>query len=175
MKHLTLIFITILCYTDLFSQNDINKTEYNQEESRSFFLYANIGILDFASVGVGYQASERVALSIKASQTFITGASLGFPEWGAGLGFKVSCATEFLFFNSISAEYIAYLETSIDDSHSLTSTLKGNYFDFNIGRENVYDEGINVFWAIGICISSVKTTEVLFSPSLKVGLNYNFH
>jgi hypothetical protein len=175
MKQILSISIILFYTGGLFSQNDSDKTVINSSEPRNFFINSSLGILEFISLGVGYQASEKVAITIKASETFITGASLGFPNWGTGLGFKVSYSTEFLLFNTISAEYIAYLETSIDESNSLNTLLKGNYFDFNIGRENIYDEGLNVFWAIGICISAVKTTDVLYSPSLKVGLNYNFH
>jgi hypothetical protein len=175
MKHFILIFIILLSTSALFSQDNLSQTLSNSGPARNFFLFTNLGILDFVSVGFGYQASEKISLSLKASETFIAGASLGFPEWGAGVGFKVSYSTKFLFFNSVSAEYIAYLETSIDESKSLSTLLKGNYFDFNIGHENIDNEGLNVFWAIGICISSVKTTDILYSPSLKIGLNYNFH
>jgi len=175
MKKIIIVSITFFTSSLLFSQNNITQPVNNSGNHRNFFLYANLGILDFVSLGLGYQVSKQVAISIKASETIITGSSLGFPNWGTGLGFKVSYSKEFLLFNSFSAEYIAYLETSIDDSKSLNTALKGNYFDFNIGRENIYDEGLNVFWAIGFCISAVKTTDVLYSPSLKIGLNYNFH
>lgn len=169
-----LTITVILFYTAvLFSQNDSDKRLINSAEPRSFFINSSLGILEFISLGIGYQASEKVAISIKASDTFITGSSLVFPNTGTGLGFKVSYSTEFLFFNSISAEYIAYLSLTYDQTIMPSGTIKGNYFDLNIGRENIYAKGLNVFWAIGICASAVKTQETLFSPSIKIGLNYN--
>jgi hypothetical protein len=174
MRKFFTITIIIFCSTILFPQIDSNKTEINSGEPRSFFINSSLGILEFISLGVGYQFSEKVAVTIKGSYTFTTGASLNIPNWGEGLGFKVSFSTEFLFINSISAEYIAYLKTALDDAESIDTAIKGNYFDFNIGREDIYSNGLNFFWAVGLCISAVKNTNVLYSPSLKIGLNYNF-
>ncbi len=172
IKLLSSVLLTFLLTTFIFSQN-LSQSLNERKEERKIYLYSSLGILDFISLGIGYQATENFAISIKGSQTFITGASMGFPNAGYGLGSKVSYSTKFLLFNSISAEHIVYLGTTTDDSKSLK--YAGNYFDLNIGRENIYEEGFNVFWAIGICLSAVKSRDILLSPSLKVGLNYNFN
>jgi hypothetical protein len=170
--------ITILLFftcVNIFSQNS-SQFLNEKKEGRKIFLYSNLGILDFISLGVGYQASENVAISIKGSQTFITGSgAFGLPNSGAGIGAKFTYSTSFLFFNSISAEYISYLSLTYDKSILPASFIKGHYFDLNIGYENINDAGLSFFWATGICISAVKTKNVLYSPSLKIGLNYNFN
>ena len=169
----TLLIGIILFYTTiLFSQNDSDKTIIRSGEPRGFFIISSLGVLEFISLGVGYQVSEKISITIKGSQTFITGAAMGIPNMGYGLGSKVSYSTKFLLFNSISAEYIAYLGTNTAESKSLK--FAGNYFDLNIGRENIYAQGFNIFWAVGICISAVESTDALVSPSLKIGLNFNF-
>lgn len=97
------------------------------------------------------------------------------PNSGSGFGFKFSYYKPLLFFNNLSFEYITYLTTTLDWV-SIGSNLffKGNYFDFNVGRENIDDYGFNYFWSIGSCISAAKNTNVVYFPSLKIGVNYNF-
>lgn len=173
MKSITILLL--LACINIYSQNSSKFINEGKEE-RKIFIYSNLGVLDFLSLGVGYQASENVAISIKGSQTFITGSgAFNFPNSGAGIGFKFTYSTSFLFFNSVSAEYISYLSLTYDKSTLPEGFIKGHYFDLNIGHENIYDAGLSFFWATGICISAVKTKNVLYSPSLKVGFNYNFN
>lgn len=182
MKKLFLIIFIILLNTQfLFSQmNLINNANFDAFENngkkdysyRSIFLFSNIGILDFLSLGIGYQVSEKISIAIKGSQTFIGSSAMGFPHGGNGVGIKFSYHTPFLFFNTTSLEYIPYLSTSFDDH--INSITKGNYFDFNFGRETIDESGFNFFWAIGFCVSAAKDAHVLYSPSLKIGLNFNF-
>lgn len=65
-----------------------------------------------------------------------------------------------------------YLSTSFDDH--INSITKGNYLEFNIGRETIDESRLNFFWAIGFCVSAAKKAHNLYAPSLKLGLNYNF-
>lgn len=182
MKQILLVLIATLINTqfllsqiNLISITDSNSFENNAEINnnlRGIFLFSNIGILDFLSAGIGYQVSEKISLSLKGSQTFIGSSAMGLPHGGSGVGIKLSYHTPFLFFNATSFEYIQYLSTSID--YRINSITKGNYFDFNIGRETVNESGFNFFWGIGVCMSNAKGANVLYSPSLKFGFNFNF-
>jgi len=182
MKRLLLVLIASLLNTQfIFSQiNLIRSSDYSSIENnaeinndlRGIFLFSNIGILDFLSLGIGYQVSEKISLAIKGSQTFIGSSAMGFPNGGSGVGVKLSYHTPFLFFNSTSFEYIQYLSTSYDDH--INSITKGNYFDFNFGKETINKSGFNYFWAIGFSVSAAKEAHVLYAPSLKIGLNFNF-
>jgi len=182
MKQILLVLIVTLLNTQfLLSQiNVIGNADYSSIENnaeiennfRSIFLFSNIGILDFLSIGIGYQVSDKISLSLKGSQTFIGSSAIGLPHGGNGVGIKLSYHTPFLFFNTTSFEYIQYLSTSID--YRINSITKGNYFDFNCGRESINESGFNFFWAIGVCISNAKGANVLYSPSLKIGFNFNF-
>ncbi len=176
-----ILFVILLNTQFLFSQiNFINDTNFddfqnkgkNDYSHRSIFLFSNIGILDFLSLGIGYQVSEKISIAVKGSQTFIGSSAMGFPHGGNGVGIKLSYHTHFLFFNTTSLEYIPYLSTSFDDH--INSITKGNYFDFNFGRETINESGFNFFWAIGFCVSAAKEANVLYTPSLKIGLNFNF-
>ncbi|WP_348344904.1 hypothetical protein, partial [Ignavibacterium sp.] len=176
-----MLFVIILNTQSLFSQmNLINNNNfdaldingYKDNIHRGIFLFSNIGILDFLSFGIGYQVSEKISIAIKGSQTFIGSSAMGFPQGGNGVGIKLSYRTHFLFFNTTSLEYIPYLSTSFDDH--INSITKGNYFDFNFGRETIDESGFNFFWAIGFCVSAAKEANVLYAPSLKIGLNFNF-
>jgi len=182
MRRILLVLIIFLSNTQfLFSQFNYDKDSsycnYGNDSDldtnqRSVFLFSNIGILDFLSLGIGYQVSEKISIAVKGSQTFIGSSAMGFPHGGNGVGIKLSYHTPFLFFNTTSLEYIPYLSTSFDDH--INSITKGNYFDFNFGRETIDESGFNFFWAIGFCVSAAKEANVLYAPSLKIGLNYNF-
>ncbi|AFH50036.1 Hypothetical protein IALB_2333 [Ignavibacterium album JCM 16511] len=182
MKQILLVLIVALLNTQfLLGQiNLIGSTDYSNFENnaeidnnlRGIFLFSSIGILDFLSLGIGYQVSEKISIAIKGSQTFIGSSAMGFPHGGNGVGIKISYHTPFLFFNTTSLEYISYLSTSFDDH--INSITKGNYFDFNLGREIIDESGFNFFWAIGFCVSAAKEANVLYTPSLKIGLNFNF-
>lgn len=181
MKYFICVLLSTLLNTQfLFSQiNLINNSNSNYIENsdeitnyRGVYIFSNIGILDFISLGIGYQFSEKISIAIKGSQTFIGSSAMGFPHGGNGVGVKLSYHTPILFINTTSFEYIQYLSTSFDDH--INSITKGHYFDFNIGRETVNEAGFNFFWAIGFCISAAKEANILYAPSVKIGLNFNF-
>ena len=71
VKQILSIFIILFYTGSLFFTNDSDKTVINSSEPRNFFINSSLGILEFISLGVGIQASEKVAITMKASETFI--------------------------------------------------------------------------------------------------------
>jgi len=52
--------------------------------------------------------------------------------------------------------------------------IKGHDFDINVGKETVNESGFHFFWAVGFCISAAKEAGVLYAPSIRIGINFNF-
>ncbi|MBX2977346.1 MAG: hypothetical protein KF721_14550 [Ignavibacteriaceae bacterium] len=181
MKQILLILIVFTLNAKfLFSQ--INLNNYSDRNSltsnleidkniRGIFLFSSIGLIEVVSMGVGYQVTDNFSFALKGSATWIGSSAMGFPNGGRGIGIKLSYHTPFLFFNNTNVEFIQYLATSFDDH--INSISKGHYLDFNIGKENINESGFNFFWSMGICVIAVKEADILYGPSLKIGLNYN--
>lgn len=186
MKYKQLLFLIILltyqpslCKGQLEHKNNLfddlllNK---NNESVRKIFIYTSLGVLEVLSIGIGYQISKNAAMSIKGSGTWIGSSTFNIPASGMGLGFKLSYYKTILFFNNFSFEYISYLSTTLDwDNLSNIPLFKGSYFDFNLGKETINECGFNFFGAIGFYSSATKKSHVVYSPSLKFGLNYNIY
>lgn len=191
MRRILLVLILFLSNTQfLFSQtniykdssycNDMNNFDLDTNR-RSVFLFSSVGIIEVLSLGVGYQVTENFSLALKWSATWIGSGAMILPNGASGYGIKLSYHKPFLFCNSTSFEYILYLHSTLDWERKKLygridkiPTLKGHYFDFNIGRETINESGFKFFWAIGFCVSAAKEAHVLYAPSLKIGLNYNF-
>ncbi len=102
------------------------------------------------------------------------------PNGASRYGIKLTYHKPFIIFNTASFEYILYTKSTLDWERKVIygqiekiPTLKGYYLDFNIGRETINETGFNFFGGIGICLSAAKEANILYAPSLKLGLNYN--
>ncbi len=191
MKQFFLILIVVtLNFKLLFSQiNLINNTNSNSltnnteidNDLRGIFLFSSIGLIEVVSIGVGYQVNENFSFSLKGSATWIGSSAMILPNSANGYGIKLTYHKPLLIFNAASFEYILYTQSTLDwESKKLYGqiekipTLKGYYLDFTIGRETINESGFNFLWGIGICVSAAKEAHILYAPSLKIGLNYNF-
>ena len=151
----------------------LNKFTEDQNDSiRNVFLYTGIGLFEVINIGIGYQISHELAFSFKYAGTWI-GYSNILPSSGDGVGIKISYFPKQWIVNTISAEYISYLNLSVDYDRRINSVTKGNYFELNIGNENIDKSKLKIYWAVGFGLSAAKTVSTLFFPSLKVGINYN--
>lgn len=191
MKKILLILIVVTLNAKfLFSQiNLINNTNSNSltnnteidNDLRGIFLFSSIGLIEVVSIGVGYQVNENFSFSLKDSATWIGSSAMILPNSASGYGIKLTYHKPFLIFNTSSFEYILYTQSTLDWERKKLygqiekiPTLKGYYLDFNIGRETINESGFNFLWGIGICVSAAKEAHILYAPSLKLGLNYNF-
>lgn len=191
MKQILLILIVVtLSAKSLFSQSNlINNTNSNSltnnaeidNDHRGIFLFSSIGLIEVVSIGVGYQVNENFSFSLKGSATWIGSSAMILPNSASGYGIKLTYHKQFLIFNAATFEYVLYTKSTLDWERKklygqieMIPTFKGYYLDFNIGRETINESGFNFFWGLGICVSAAKEAHILYSPSLKVGLNYNF-
>lgn len=175
IKHYLIVFFFGVLFTQncligqqAYSQNEFSK--HQNDSTRKVFVYAGIGLLEAYNIGIGYQGFPNFAVSLKYSTTFI-GSGFGFPNTSSGIGIKLSFFIPFSIFNCMNAEYVSYLSQS--STHIINSTTKGNFFDFNIGKEIADKKGLRIFGGVGISISAAKEATVTYSPSLKIGINYN--
>lgn len=176
IKHylILLIFGSLLTQISVRGQQTDSQNEFSPEQNdsiRKVYVYAGIGLLEVYNIGIGYQFSHELAFSFKYAGTNIGYANYNIPSIGNGVGFKISYFAPLWIFNNISAEYISYLNLSLDSK--INSVTKGNYFELNVGNENVDKSKLKIYWAIGFGLSAAKTVSVLFFPSIKVGINYN--
>ncbi len=150
----------------VYSQNEFSKDQ--NDSTRNVFVYAGIGLLEIYNLGIGYQISPELAFSFKYAVTWIGAGILG---GGGGVGIKISYFPKQWIINTISAEYISYLKLSLYEK--INSVTKGNYFELNIGNENIDKSKLKIYWAVGFGLSAAKTASILFFPSIKIGINYN--
>ncbi|KUG25725.1 hypothetical protein ASZ90_004446 [hydrocarbon metagenome] len=174
MRKFIWVFFLFIVTNKVFSQEINSANSVNEYELRNFFVTTNTGILEFISIGIGYQINDDISIALKYSGTWIGSSAMGLPNSAYGLGCKFSYHKPFLFFNSTSFEYISYLSSTLDwQSRENEPFLKGHYFDLHIGKENIEKNGFNFFWSLGICLSAAKEAHILVSPSLKGGVNFN--
>lgn len=191
MKLLLLALLVFLLNTQfIFSQINLDQVHghynYGNESDldtiqRSVFLFSSVGLIEILSLGVGYQITKDFSFAIKWSSTWIGSGAMILPNGASGYGIKLSYHKPFLIFNTASIEHILYTQSTLDWERKILygkidkiPTLKGYYLDFNVGRETINELGFNFFWAIGFCVSAAKEAHVLYAPSLKIGLSYNF-
>jgi len=183
---LTTIIVLILVEVSLSQNNSLSLNRYdfnsieqenkNEKKVRNIFLFSSIGVLEIISVGIGYQITDNFSLSLKGSVTGFEGGAFNVPNSTKGLGIKLTYYCPFIFLNTISFEYTLHLDANFDylGRRIHKPSLKGSFFDFNIGKESINEAGFNFFWSVGFCINSVKYVQILYSPSIKIGLNFNF-
>lgn len=162
MKQILLILLVFTSSAKfLFSQiNLINNSNNNSLTSnaeidndlRGVFLFSSIGLIEVASIGVGYQVTEKFSFSLKGSVTWIGSSAMILPNSANWYGIKLTYHKPFLIFNTASFEYILYTQSTLDwegkklyNQIKKIPTLKGYYLDFNIGRETINESGFNFF------------------------------
>lgn len=171
---IVIFFLMFFVSPKVYSQENYSRNievSSNKDSTRNVFVYSSVGLLEIFSLGIGCQVSTDIALSFKYSGTNIGYANFNLPSSGTGVGVKVSYFTKQWIFNNISAEYISYLNLELD--RKINSVTKGNYFELNLGYENIDKSKLKIYWAVGFGLSDAKTVSTLFFPSLKIGINYN--
>lgn len=181
MRKFISVFFLFIVTNNVFPKEIDSTNSANENELRNIFVTFNTGILEFISVGIGYQMNDDFSIALKGSATWIGSSAMGLPNSASGFGIKASYHKPFLFFNTTSIDYLVYFNSTLDwESKKQPWKLgyepfvKGHYFEFNVGKENIKKNGFNFFWSIGICVSAAKEAHILVSPSLKGGVNFNF-
>jgi hypothetical protein len=149
---------------------------------RNIYLSASLGILEVGTFGLGYQINNNFSVSVIGGMAWIGSANYGFPGYATGYGLIMSYYyKKILLFNTVSIDYILYLNSSLDWESlkqpwllGYEPTTKGYYLELNIGRQTINKSGFNIFWSVGVAVSSAKQANILYAPSLKIGINYNF-
>jgi hypothetical protein len=164
-----------------YSEIIVDPTNVTIETLRSLYLSGSIGVFEVGSFGIGFQINKNFSCAVIGGATWIGGANYGIPNSGSGYGVNVSYYKKILFFNNISFDYIFYLTSSLDWESlrqpwrlGYEPTIKGYYCEVNLGHQNLSESGLNFFWSVGLGISSAKESSILFAPTLKLGINYNF-
>jgi hypothetical protein len=165
-----------------FSQAGLADPHANAQERdsvRGVFLYSGIGLIEVLTVGIGTQVSQDFSISLKYATTWIGKGAMILPNSATGIGLKLTYHKDLapLPLNAISFDYILYLHSSLGWQYRLDRYdpfIKGHYFDINVGKETVNESGFHFFWGVGFCISAAKEASVLYAPSIKIGINFNF-
>jgi hypothetical protein len=150
-----------------------------EKSIRSVFLYSSIGLVEVFSLGLGKQLNEDFSLSVKFAAAWIGSSASILPNGARGVGFRLAYHKPILFFNATSCDYLLYLLSTLDwDTRKrepgYDPFVKGHYFELSLGKETVDKPGFHLFWAVGFCISAAKEAHILYAPSLKIGVDFNF-
>lgn len=152
-----------------------------KEEHRKLYFFSSVGIIEVAALGIGYQYSKEISITLKGAGTWIGSSALFLPNGGYGIGIGLHYYKSFSFFNNISVEYVALLSTSLDWKSKIMygeidsePVLKGYYILLNFGRQKITTRGFNFFWDFGFCINIAKHAHDLYLPTIRLGFNYNF-
>lgn len=147
-------------------------TQKDSTNIRKVYGFVEIGILEAAAFGIGYQIDKTFSVAIKMGSSW-TGHSEFVPSLSSGPGLVLSIHRKLLFFNVINLEYSLFYTSNLSDNIS-TSFPVGGAASLNIGRENVYAKGINFFWAVGLNFNYLKNwSPNTYAPCIKLGLNIN--
>jgi hypothetical protein len=139
---------------------------------RTIYVFTEIGILEAAAFGLGYQINKTFSVALKISSSW-TGHAIFLPSLSTGPGVIFSIHNKFLFFNVINMEYSLFYASNLISNIS-TSFPVGGGASLNIGREDIYAKGINFFWAVGFNFNYLKNwSPNTYAPCLKIGLNIN--
>ena len=138
-------------------------------DRRKFYLTFNTGILEVIGLGFGYQYSDEWSFATKVS--LASREQLAFSVSGLGVRAARFFSTS-LPFNNINVQPTVVLITR--KGRSFHFGLNGFSFEIGIGNESIRKSELDFFWSLGGIISTIKKNKPLYSPSLKLGLNWNF-
>ena len=150
-------------------QNDTTSKTKSESDRRKFYLTFNTGILEVIGLGFGYQYSDEWSFATKVS--LASREQLAFSVSGLGVRAARFFSTS-LPFNNINVQPTVVLLTR--RGRSFHFGLNGFSFEIGIGNESIRKSELDFFWSLGGIISTVKKDKPLYSPSLKLGLNWNF-
>jgi hypothetical protein len=183
-RNYLMLFIlgTLLAQNRLIGQQiySLNEFSHAQNEStRKVYFYAGIGLLEWLSLGLGYQINHEFSVSLKHSNVWVSGhgGSNLFPPYASGIGIDIKYFKNLWVFNNLSFNYIyfLYIPNIYDNTYGLK--YKGNYYEVNLGNEKIENElkgKLQLFWSLGLGVSYSKNyAEKLILPSIKIGIIHN--
>ncbi|HZW40125.1 MAG TPA: hypothetical protein VFF33_12575 [Ignavibacteriaceae bacterium] len=169
-----LLLIIIFTFSTFAYQEENTSEKFNVEnddslKERSFYTGLNIGLIEYASIHIGYQISQRYSVSLIGGGSIING---GIFANAQGVGVRFSYHTKGKYWDCYTIKYVPYIFG--DFYNPLPKQFFfGNYIDITVGKENIYNNGFNIYWSLGISYNNAKTMMPLFCPLFKFGVNYN--
>lgn len=110
------------------------------EQTRIVSIYAGIGFLELAALGVQYQINDEFALGVKADAALIAGHDVPGGGFGGGLKGSYFFRPNFLSMNVLNVE-VSYLASAGGGATSLEAT---------VGHDSIQGRGVGFFWLIGV-------------------------
>ena len=174
MKNLVMLLLfVILTANHIFAQEgpdpkpDDDEIERNTNNMMSVF--AEIGAIEYMSIGFGVNISEHIRISIKKSG-FIIGGSSEFLTDGYGLKLSLLYDKGIFSKNFLSMDCVS-LEAAFGriTSRKTTPVL----LSLNIGSARVKSKGCNFVWSLGVGASYKGYDKILLAPVCKLGVLIN--
>jgi hypothetical protein len=136
---------------------------------RKIYAFLGTGVLEYISLGMGYQLSEHWSLALKVNGAFLS--SRLTLHGGNGVGTKITYA-----FSPSSTFNVLHVEPAFLFSvPSYEKNANGSHLDITIGHEELVDGGGNFYWGIGGGFTTYTSGPLLGMISAKMGWNFNFH
>ena len=130
------------------------------------------GFLEVVSMGFGYQYSDEWDFSVKTVGVIVPGKAFLFPNSALGMGLRIAkYFPKYLLFNNVSIQPTIILMASREGLPRYG--LNGSSLEISFGNESLKSSYLNIFWSIGAIVSTLKKEKPLYSPSLKLGVNWN--
>ena len=140
-----------------------------EADRRKYYLSFNLGFIEGLGLGFGYQSSDIWSFTGKIS--FINRDNQFLALNGIGMRIARFITTS-LPFNNINVQPTVMLFEK--KRYSYLFGIQGYSFEIGIGNESIKKSELNFAWSIGGILSVVKKRRPLYSPSLKLGINWNF-
>lgn len=138
-------------------------------DKREFYLSFNSGFLEVIGLGFGFQHSNEWSFTTKVS--LASKRQDAYSVSGIGIRAARFFSTS-LPFNNINIQPTVIM--LIRKVHSYDFGLNGFSFEIGIGNESIKINRLDFFWSLGGTITTIKKEKPLYTPSLKLGLNWNF-
>ena len=181
MKKILLIFpllllLILLSSKQVLCQDNVFTTK--TDSLSKVFGQVTLGLSEMASVVVGCHIDKYNAIGLKYSGCWVDNDfSIFFvPSSGNAVGIKYSHLFNYDFllkqFNfTISA---IYSTSKNKGSFSVATFVKGYSVECTVGNEIKLDKGFSFIYEAGFLASQLKSMDLVFFPSLKIGANFNF-
>lgn len=144
--------------------------------TRTVSVFGSIGALEFISLGVNIQASDRWSFGLVGSAFMVGGKGFIFPAAARGIGIRGSYhfspdgKNNFLWANIISADVQYLLRERREVKFGLRNP-GGIGIEAVVGRDCAVGRGIGILWAAGLAISIHSEFPPLVTPAVRVGFH----
>ncbi len=147
------------------------------DRSRFVSVFASVGYLEFMTLGLSAQISDRFSLGL-VSSAFVLSERRGFlvPDNATGFGLR---ATYYL--TRDGENFLLWANAIVVDVQYLTDRRTGLQVDVKnprgigietvFGRDGIVGPGIGILWGVGIAGSFYTGTPPLIMPAVRFGVH----